>query len=176
MAKKGETLVLNKIRDYIKQLFPEAFIYKVYGSGFAKKGVPDLLICIKGRFVALEIKDPKNKSYGATGLQLQRIKEIQKAGGVAHVVESIEETEEVLIEYGFINKESRVIPTPKESNKKVKGKKEPSSSNGTRNRKNSSNDKKNGKASKTRKNSKDINCGSKCSSSELGIRVKNFLE
>ena len=61
MARKGETLVVENIREYILSIEPSAHIYKVYGSGYSKKGEPDLLVCFRGRFVGLEVKDPKNK-------------------------------------------------------------------------------------------------------------------
>jgi hypothetical protein len=47
-------------------------------------GDPDKLLCIRGRFVAMELKAEK----GGSGRKLQRWKliQIQKAGGIAMVV------------------------------------------------------------------------------------------
>ena len=152
MARKGETLVVENIREYILSIEPSAHIYKVYGSGYSKKGEPDLLVCFRGRFVGLEVKDPKNKSYGATALQIQRIKEIRKSGGIAAVVTSPEDVEVLLYENQVIQASER------------------------RNRKNPNDDKKVRRPSGQRKSKKNINSKSNSSSTQLETRVKNFLE
>ena len=105
MARKGETLIVENIRKYILSIEPSAHIYKVYGSGYSKKGEPDLLVCFRGRFVGLEVKDPKNKSYGATKLQLQRLKEIEKAGGISAVVTSPLDVELLFLSKGLLGLE-----------------------------------------------------------------------
>lgn len=56
---------------------------KVWGGGFQTAGIPDLLCCIRGRFVALELKTEKGK---ATVLQKVNIFKIQEAGGYARVL------------------------------------------------------------------------------------------
>lgn len=56
---------------------------KVWGGGFQKAGIPDLLCCIKGKFVALELKTEKGK---AAVLQKYNIFKIQEAGGYARVL------------------------------------------------------------------------------------------
>lgn len=96
MANKGETKVVNKIRAYLTQTYPGCFHYKVNGNGFQKKGLPDIIGCIEGRFIGLEVKDPANRSYGATELQLYRLEEIRQAGGIAAIVTSVEEVKELL--------------------------------------------------------------------------------
>lgn len=96
MASKGETKIVNKIRAYLSEAYPGCFHYKVNGNGFQKKGLPDIIGCIGGRFIGLEVKDPSNTKYGATELQLHRIEEIKQAGGIAGVVTSIEDVKELL--------------------------------------------------------------------------------
>ena len=58
---------------------------------FGVAGVSDVLWCFppSGRFVALEFKDP-NGSYKATKLQEDFLGEVDKAGGIAHVIDSWE--------------------------------------------------------------------------------------
>jgi hypothetical protein len=53
-------------------------------------GRPDLLVCVPpdGRFAALEVKRPGRP---ATALQLHRLAEVSRAGGIAAVVHSPEE-------------------------------------------------------------------------------------
>lgn len=49
-----------------------------YGRG--KSGVPDIVACIKGKFVAIEVKRPGKV---ATKIQARRMDEIKAAGGIA---------------------------------------------------------------------------------------------
>ena len=56
---------------------------KIWGGGFQKAGIPDLLCCIHGKFVALELKTEKG---AATVLQKFNILKIQESGGYARVL------------------------------------------------------------------------------------------
>ena len=58
------------------------YVMPVAGT-FGKAGVPDFLICHKGRFIGVETKFGKNKP---TKLQLVELKEIREASGVALVI------------------------------------------------------------------------------------------
>lgn len=49
-------------------------------------GVPDILCCIHGRFVALEVKVLRKGSVRYTDQQLLAMAEIRKAGGLAYGV------------------------------------------------------------------------------------------
>jgi Holliday junction resolvase len=59
------------------------------------KGVPDLLICYKGRFVGIEVKAAK-KGVRVSGEQVAQGTAIQKAGGWWLVAYSVEQVEELL--------------------------------------------------------------------------------
>jgi hypothetical protein len=52
-------------------------------GGFGNSGVPDILICHKGRFIAVECKAGRGK---VTALQQHNIDSIKQAGGVALVI------------------------------------------------------------------------------------------
>jgi len=57
---------------------------KYWGGGrFTKAGIPDLLCCVNGRFVAIELKTETGK---ASKLQEYHIKKIQESGGQAIVL------------------------------------------------------------------------------------------
>lgn len=75
--KKFET----KVRKYLES--KGAYVVKYFGCGFTQAGVPDLLCCYKGRFIALEIKSDKGK---ASELQLYNVRKINAAGGMALVL------------------------------------------------------------------------------------------
>lgn len=53
-----------------------------------KRGTPDILAVISGRFVAIEVKRPGGKP---SKLQLAQLKRIEAAGGVAFVADSIDD-------------------------------------------------------------------------------------
>lgn len=58
-----------------------------------RNGVPDIIACINGIFVAFEVKQP---GKSATKLQEWNIDEIQKAGGKAFCVHSLDEVKDAL--------------------------------------------------------------------------------
>ena len=67
------------------------------GTGYGRSGVPDILACFHGVFLAIEAKAGKGKT---TALQDREIERIRKAGGYALVVneENTEEVRELLEE------------------------------------------------------------------------------
>lgn len=65
----------------------------VHGAGVGRNGIPDILACVDGRFLALEVKQFGNN---ATPLQRFEIERIRRAGGHAFVVHSRAEAQAVL--------------------------------------------------------------------------------
>jgi len=65
-----------------------------FHGGVYQRGIPDLLGCYKGRMVALEVK--VGTAYGATELQQKNIDEINKCGGNASVIYSIQDALKIL--------------------------------------------------------------------------------
>ena len=70
----------NKIKKYINE---RGYCVKYHGNAYSTNGTPDILACIKGHFLAIEVKAPEGKP---SELQLAKIDEIRKAGGFAYVV------------------------------------------------------------------------------------------
>ncbi|MEI3008020.1 MAG: VRR-NUC domain-containing protein [Ruminococcus bicirculans (ex Wegman et al. 2014)] len=56
-------------------------------------GIPDVICCYKGRFLGLECKLPGGR---LTELQKRAIEKINRAGGVACRVESVEDVKRVI--------------------------------------------------------------------------------
>jgi Holliday junction resolvase len=50
-------------------------------------GMPDLIACVNGRFVGIEVKDDKNGPYQLTKAQIMRLNKIASCGGVACCVD-----------------------------------------------------------------------------------------
>ena len=76
-----EKIYENKIKSYLKSI--GAYFIKTHGDRFSKVGTPDILACVNGKFVAVEVKGEKGKP---SELQLYHIEQIQKAGGYAIIL------------------------------------------------------------------------------------------
>lgn len=55
-------------------------------NGMGQSGIPDIICCVSGRFLAIECKAGKNKP---TALQTMQIERIRHAGGAAAVVNEL---------------------------------------------------------------------------------------
>ena len=87
-----EKTITNQILKYLKDL-PECYAFKEHGGLYGTSGIPDIICCYKGRFVAFEVKNEKGK---LSKLQEITIEKIRKASGVAFKVTSLEEVKEIL--------------------------------------------------------------------------------
>lgn len=74
-----------------------SFVVKLHGAGWQTAGLPDIMAIAKnGRFVGLEVKRP---SVGkVTDLQRRMLENINKAGGYAVVVRTVEDAERAMQE------------------------------------------------------------------------------
>ncbi|SET46233.1 VRR-NUC domain-containing protein [Natronincola peptidivorans] len=87
-----EKVIQEKIIQYLKQL-PEAWYFKTHGGMYQAAGIPDIILCYKGSFIALEIKKSGGKT---TKLQEKVLRDIAKAGGTAAVVYGVEDVKRVI--------------------------------------------------------------------------------
>lgn len=62
------------------------------GSQFGSSGVPDVLCCWGGRFVGIEVKAP-GKRNNTSDLQKRQLKAIADSGGIALVIDDINQLE-----------------------------------------------------------------------------------
>ena len=60
---------------------------------YAKAGVSDIIACIKGRFVAIEVKRPGQKP---SALQVNFINAINSIGGLAFWADSLDEVKDII--------------------------------------------------------------------------------
>ena len=89
-----EKAVENKIKKWLKD--KGYWYFKVHGSIFQPAGIPDILACINGKFVAVEVKRTKGGIVSA--LQKAQIEKIKENGGIAGVANSMDEFLEILKE------------------------------------------------------------------------------
>ena len=69
------------------------YVVKVISA--SKAGVSDLIICLEGKFISLEVKTPKTKS-NVSKLQAYHLSKVEEAGGIAGVAWDMESLREVL--------------------------------------------------------------------------------
>lgn len=77
----AEKKLQNDIIKYLKS--NHIYYLKIHNGGYMVKGTPDLLICYKGLFIALELKDLKGVVSVA---QLHQLKRIEDSGGISKVI------------------------------------------------------------------------------------------
>lgn len=88
----NETQLVEAIKKYLKTV-PELFHWKEHGGQFGTAGIPDIIVCYRGRFLAFEVKTQRGKP---SVLQTATIRQIMRAGGIATVVRSVGEVREII--------------------------------------------------------------------------------
>lgn len=88
----GEKSIVTAIIRYLKSL-NNCFCFKEHGGVYGTAGIPDIICCYNGRFIAFEVKTEKGR---ATELQKATIAKINDSGGVAVIVRSVAEVKEIM--------------------------------------------------------------------------------
>lgn len=92
-----EKQIENSIKEYITNL--GGLCYKIHGGDlYQETGIPDLLVCYKGLFMGIEVKDPGGK---ASAIQLAQGARIQKAGGHFLIAKSLQDVVNYMEEKGL---------------------------------------------------------------------------
>ena len=77
----GEKNFENKIKKFLKDR--GCWYVKYFANRNTRAGVPDILACVSGRFVAIEVKAENGKP---TELQKWNVVQIQNSGGIALIL------------------------------------------------------------------------------------------
>ena len=80
MAQTPEKRVKTKVESILKA--EGAYYFFPATHGYGRSGVPDIIACVNGQFLAVECKAGTNKP---TALQVREIENIRLAGGRAIV-------------------------------------------------------------------------------------------
>ena len=80
MAATPEKRVKDKCVELIKNF--NAYHFFPPANGMGRAGIPDIIVCFKGKFLGIECKAGANK---LTALQANEIEAIRRANGVAVV-------------------------------------------------------------------------------------------
>lgn len=86
-----EADITRQIRDFLKM--QNIWHWKHWSGMGSAPGVSDILGCYQGRFMAIEVKRPGRK---ATDAQRRFIDNVNDAGGIGFVADSIEDVVEGL--------------------------------------------------------------------------------
>lgn len=90
-----EARLVVRIQKVLEELGARSF--KIVGSdeGFQEVGIPDLLVCYRGFFIGLEVKQP-GAEKDVSPRQSLVLKQIEEAGGIARVVSSVAQVRRIL--------------------------------------------------------------------------------
>lgn len=86
-----EKSIENSIKKYLRD--KGAYCVKYHGNQFSQVGVADLLVCYKGKFLAIEIKNETGKT---SPLQEENILMVKRAGGISFVARSVADVKEII--------------------------------------------------------------------------------
>ncbi|NBS71559.1 VRR-NUC domain-containing protein [bacterium] len=75
----------SKVKSKVTLILKTRNVYHFYppANGFGRAGIPDIIACYLGQFIAFECKAKANKP---TALQLRELDRINTAGGIAVVI------------------------------------------------------------------------------------------
>lgn len=71
----------NKIKKYFRE--KGLYYFKFWGTMCTRSGVPDLIVCVNGHFVGVEVKSDVGEAFD---LQKENIRQIRENGGFAIVI------------------------------------------------------------------------------------------
>ena len=96
----------NQIKEYLKKM--NCWYVKTWSNGIQREGIPDLIICVNGFFLGVEVKA---KNGRPTELQKWNVKKIKEAGGIAIILypDQFDQFKELiyLLKLGFHNNAQR---------------------------------------------------------------------
>ena len=88
----SETDIVKAILRYLKTV-DQCFCWKEHGGMYGTAGIPDIICCYRGRFYGFEVKTETGRP---TELQKATIRKINRAGGTAAIVRSVDDVRRIL--------------------------------------------------------------------------------
>lgn len=92
MAKQAEGSLQERIQRLLKS--KGSYCIKNWGNMTKEPGIPDIIACYKGYYLALEVKLNYNKPSTRQGIHCRNIK---KAGGITNIVYSTKDVLNILL-------------------------------------------------------------------------------
>ena len=89
-----ESYYQDKIIKFLKEAYPEGFVWKEAAGPYSRQGIPDVSFIKDGRYYGFEVKRPYIGVLSK--IQEQTINRIRAAGGIAEVVTFPEEVRKIV--------------------------------------------------------------------------------
>lgn len=93
MGNTPEGRLQQRIQKRLSEL--GVFVFKVHGSALMMAGLPDLICCVDGKFLGLEVKTPQTLD-NVSAIQSYRHGQIRAAEGRCEVVASVEDVDRII--------------------------------------------------------------------------------
>jgi len=95
MAATPESKVKKRVREVLDKL--DIYHFMPPANGFGRAGIPDIIACMDGHFIAIECKAGKGTT---TALQDRELDRIHNAGGTTYIAResNIDELQQLLRE------------------------------------------------------------------------------
>jgi Holliday junction resolvase len=95
MAATPESKVKKRVREVLDKL--GIYHFMPPANGFGRAGIPDIIACMDGHFIAIECKAGSGKT---TALQERELDRIHNAGGTTYIARetNIDELQQILRE------------------------------------------------------------------------------
>ncbi|MDE2101522.1 MAG: VRR-NUC domain-containing protein [Patescibacteria group bacterium] len=94
MSTQPEGRLAKKIRLALRAELGGLWV-KIHGGPFQASGLPDIVGCLHGRFIGIEVKRPGRENT-LTPLQVATLEAIRKSGGIAFMATSPEAAVEMV--------------------------------------------------------------------------------
>jgi hypothetical protein len=112
MASTPEGKVKDACKQYLKSI--GAWFFMPVSNGMGQVGIPDIICCYKGIFIAVETKAPGKRNQ-TTANQDRVIGAIKEADGWAIVVDNVEQLEQFVLAikayYLLENENAEIYPS-----------------------------------------------------------------
>lgn len=72
----------NQIKAFLDML-PNTWYFKYWAGPYSKAGIPDIIACINGKFIGIEVKAPNGRP---SELQKRSVRLIQESKGIGYIL------------------------------------------------------------------------------------------
>lgn len=73
----------NKVKRFLNEFPQKIWFTKIWGGGYQKAGIPDLICCVNGIFISVELKGSIGR---ASELQKYNTNRINESGGIGIIL------------------------------------------------------------------------------------------
>lgn len=114
----SEAQLVKRIAKALDDAYPMSWVFKVVGHPYQMSGVPDIILCINGLMIAIEVKwqrpgeTKKHAEARVTKQQEFQMCGIHNAGGITGVVTTVEEAIHLVTRGLALREKFQTAPVP----------------------------------------------------------------